>query len=188
MKMVHTPHPAKGGGVGVIFPKPGEAAGAPQGSNFTHPYTVFDFYAQSISLNQVNFFGLGNDTTLAGKSVFGMSQTIVGGSVIKLVYEWAAIRWLRNLSLLGESQMVLVDIRGVQMAELELIIYGPSQYRYEWARYRILSRDLFSGGEGFCTFKPSMGNSATQLRGKISEVAMRHQFSQFISSNQSCIF
>ena len=97
-----------------MLPKPGEepAAGAPQGSkNFTHPYTVFDFYAQSISLNKVTFFGLGNDTTLAGKSVFGMSQTIVGGSVIKPVYEWAAIRWL-NLSLLGEINGRFVDIRG----------------------------------------------------------------------------
>ena len=54
---------------------------------------MFDLYAQSISLNQISYFGLGNDTHLAAKSVFGMSETILGGSAIKPVYEWAAIRW-----------------------------------------------------------------------------------------------
>ncbi len=93
MKMVHTPHPAK-----------------PQ-IHATHPYTVFNLYAQSISLNKLNFFGLGNDSTLAGKSVFGMSQTIVGASAIKPVFELKAIRWL-NLSLLGEVNGRFVNIRG----------------------------------------------------------------------------
>jgi hypothetical protein len=95
MTMVHTPHPAK-----------------PQ-IRATHPYTVFNLYAQSISLNKLNFFGLGNDTTLSGKSLFGMSQTIVGASAIKPVYELAAIRWL-NLSLLGELNGRFIDIRGAQ--------------------------------------------------------------------------
>jgi len=114
MKMVHTPHPAKGP-IKVIIPKPGETpkeGEKPKGTeSFTHPYTVFNLYAQSISLNKVNFFGLGNDTTLAGKSLFGTNQTIVGGSVTKPVYEWAAIRWL-NLALLGEVNGRFVDIRG----------------------------------------------------------------------------
>src|SRR6266705_4860555 len=62
MKMVHTPHTAK-----------------PQ-IRATHPYTVFNLYAQTISLNKLNFFGLGNDSPLAGKSLFGMSERIVGAS------------------------------------------------------------------------------------------------------------
>jgi hypothetical protein len=95
MTMVHTPHPAK-----------------PQ-IHATHPYTVFNLYAQSISLNQLNFFGLGNDSTLSGKSLFGMSQTIVGASAIKPVFELKAIRWL-NLSLLGEVNGRFIDIRGAQ--------------------------------------------------------------------------
>src|SRR5579862_6465418 len=66
-----------------------------------HPYTVFNLYAQTISLNKLNYFGLGNDSPLTGKSVFGMTQTIVGVNAIKPVYEWAAIRKL-NLALLGE--------------------------------------------------------------------------------------
>lgn len=91
MKMVHTPHPAK-----IQAP---------------HPYTVFNLYAQSISLNKLNFFGLGNDTTLPGKSLFGMSQTIVGASAIKPVFELKSIRWL-NLALLGEINGRFVSIRG----------------------------------------------------------------------------
>ena len=72
---------------------------------------MFNLYAQTISLNKLNFFGLGNSTTLAGESVFGMSETIIGGNVIKPVFEWPAIRKL-NLSLLGEVNGRFVDIRG----------------------------------------------------------------------------
>jgi hypothetical protein len=114
MKLVHTPHPAKSP-ITVTIPKPGEAPkeeDKPKGAvSFTHPYTVFNLYAQSISLNKLNFFGLGNDTLLTGKSVFGMSQTIVGANVIKPVFERAAIRRL-HLALLGEVNGRFVDIRG----------------------------------------------------------------------------
>ena len=61
--------------------------------------------------NHLNFFGLGNDTTVSGKSVFGMSETIVGGSAIKPVYEWSALRWL-NLALIGELNGRFVGVRG----------------------------------------------------------------------------
>ena len=113
MKMVHTPHPAKGP-LTVTFPtgetpKEGEKPKAPQ--RFTHPYAVFNLYAQSTSLNKLNFFGLGNDTTLPGKSLFGMTETIIGASVIKPIYELSAIRGL-NLALLGEVNGRFVDIRG----------------------------------------------------------------------------
>lgn len=110
MKMVHTP---------VIVIKPiipttnGSApAKKPTKSKLTvHPYTVFDLYAQSISLNKINFFGLGNDSTLAGASVFSMTQTIIGGSVIKPVFELPAINKLK-LSLLGEANGRFINIRG----------------------------------------------------------------------------
>jgi hypothetical protein len=76
-----------------------------------HPYTVFNLYAQTISLNKLNYFGLGNDTALSGASVFGMTQTIVGANAIKPVFEWASIRKL-NLALLGEVNGRFVNIRG----------------------------------------------------------------------------
>jgi hypothetical protein len=64
-----------------------------------------------MSLNKLNFFGLGNDSTLAGASVFGMQQTIIGGSVIRPIYEWSAMKNL-NLALLGEINGRFVNIRG----------------------------------------------------------------------------
>ncbi len=166
MKMVHTPHPAKGG-AGVILPKPGEqpAAGASQGSkNFTHPYTVFDFYAQSISLNKVNFFGLGNDTTLAGKSVFGMGQTIVGGSVIKPVYEWAAIRWL-NLSLLGEINGRFVDIRSEHGQSVPSI---EAPYNDATAPGLNSQPGFIQLGEGL-RIKPAIGNLQLNYAGRFQQ-------------------
>jgi hypothetical protein len=113
MSMIHTPHPQKNP-IKVVIPKPGETPNEEKSkapASFTHPYTVFNFYAQRISLNKLNFFGLGNNTTLAGSSVFGMNETIVGGNVIKPVFEWPAIRKL-NLALLGEVNGRFVDILG----------------------------------------------------------------------------
>ncbi len=112
MKLVHTPHPAKSP---IKVTTPGETSKEEEKSagsqSFVHPYTVFNLYAQSTSLNKLYFFGLGNDTALTGKSVFGMSQTIVGASAIKPVFEWSAIRKL-NLALLGEVNGRFVNIRG----------------------------------------------------------------------------
>jgi hypothetical protein len=79
--------------------------------NLVHPYTVFNLYVQGISLNKLNYFGLGNDTTLAGASVFGMRETVIGGSVVKPVYELQSIRKL-NLELLGEVNGRFISIRG----------------------------------------------------------------------------
>jgi hypothetical protein len=109
MKFVHTPKEK----ITVSVPEPGEPAettvAVPRLS--LHPNTVFNVYAQAISLNTVEYFGLGNTTTLAGDSVFGMSETIVGGSVVKPIFEVPALRWL-NLSLRGEVNGRFVDIRG----------------------------------------------------------------------------
>ena len=111
LTFVHTPAEP----VHVIVPTTGglEAQSTkPKKSTLAvHPYTVFNLYAQTISLNKLNYFGLGNDSPLAGASVFGMTQTIIGVNAIKPVYEWAAIRKL-NLALLGEMNGRFVDIRG----------------------------------------------------------------------------
>jgi len=44
---------------------------------------VINLYAQTITLNKVTYFGLGPNSTEAGRSFFGMRQTIVGASAIK---------------------------------------------------------------------------------------------------------
>jgi hypothetical protein len=146
LKMVHTPHPAT--------PK----------IQATHPYTVFNLYAQSISLKKLNFFGLGNDSTLAGKSLFGMGQTIVGASVIKPVYEWRAIRWL-NLSLQGEVNGRFVNVHGE---------HGQSDPSIE-ALYDNTSAPGLSNQPGFVQMseglriKPAIGNLQLNYSGKFQE-------------------
>lgn len=109
LKLVHTPvEPIK-----VILPGTGTTGGPPKKKPEVriHPNTVFNLYAQTISLNKLNYFGLGNDTTLAGASVFGMRETIIGGNVIKPVFELPALSRL-NVSLFGEVNGRFVDIRG----------------------------------------------------------------------------
>jgi len=112
MKFVHTPVK------NIIVVKPGNTS-APAGPTISvprpalaiQPSAVFNLYAQTISLNRLNFFGLGNDSVEADRSVFGMRETILGGNVIKPVTEWSAISGL-NMSLLGEINGRFVDLRG----------------------------------------------------------------------------
>jgi hypothetical protein len=109
MKLVHTP-------MATIHVVPGSsgAGGPPDQAKKSevrvHPYTVVNLYAQTISLNKLNYFGLGNDSTLAGASVFGMRETIVGANAIKPVFEFPAISNL-NLSLFGEVNGRFVNVR-----------------------------------------------------------------------------
>ena len=58
----------------------------------------------------MNYFGLGNDSSLLGASLFGMTQTIVGVNVTKPVFELPALSKL-NLSLFGEVNGRFVSIR-----------------------------------------------------------------------------
>jgi hypothetical protein len=48
---------------------------------------VYNLYAQSISLNKLTFFGEGPGTSAAGRSFFGMTEHIVGGSMVRPIYE-----------------------------------------------------------------------------------------------------
>jgi hypothetical protein len=115
LKFVHTPNEP----VHVIKPVIPQPGAAPEPKpipkrkpvNLVHTYTVFNLYAQSISLNKLNYFGEGNDSSLAGASVFGITQTILGGGVIKPVSEWPALKKL-NLSFSGEVNGRFVNIRG----------------------------------------------------------------------------
>ena len=105
LSLVHTPvRPIK-----VTHPKPGEKRKKPHLG--VHPFTEINLYAQAISLNKLNFFGLGNDSSLTGSSVFGMTQTVVGVNAIKPVYEFPSISWMK-LSLFGEANGRFVNIRG----------------------------------------------------------------------------
>src|SRR5262249_30798540 len=84
-------------------PKPGTA---PPSSNRPPLHPVLNAYAQGMSLNKIDYFGLGPATTPQGRSFFGMRETIVGGNVL-----WPVSRTL-NLSLYGEANGRFVAIRG----------------------------------------------------------------------------
>ncbi|MBZ5624258.1 MAG: hypothetical protein LAQ69_37010 [Acidobacteriia bacterium] len=68
-----------------------------------HP--VINLYAQTISLNKLTYFGLGPNTNEAGRSFYGMRQTIVGASGVKPVNQRL------NVALYGEANGRFVSIR-----------------------------------------------------------------------------
>ena len=68
-------------------------------------HTIFGLYAQAISLNKLTFFGEGPNTTVAGRTYFGMTETIVGGNVVK------PFSGFLNASVFGEMNGRFVDIR-----------------------------------------------------------------------------
>ena len=80
--------------------------GTGQTSNLTlQDMPVFHGYVQGISLNNIAYYGLGQDTS-RNPAFFGMTQTIAGANVI-----WPLIkRW--NVSLFGEANGRFISIRG----------------------------------------------------------------------------
>jgi len=98
VKFVHTPNEPVVATIGP--PQPGK----------DHPvdlkeHTIFGLYAQAISLNKITFFGLGPNTTEAGRTYFGMTETIIGGNVVK------PLSGFLNSSLFGEMNGRFVGIR-----------------------------------------------------------------------------
>jgi len=176
MKMVHTPHPARNP-IHVTIPgeNPGNEKKPEKAPSFTHPYTVFNFYVQSISLNKINYFGLGNDTTTAGKSLFGMTETIVGANAIKPVFDAPAIRWL-NLALVGEVNGRFVSIRGD---------HGQSAPSIE-VLYNNATAPGLASQPGFAQFgeglriKPAIGNLQLNYVGRLQEFAATNSQYSFL--------
>ncbi len=76
----------------------------PGPTTFERPF--FNLYAQAISLNKIDYFGLGPATTRAGRTFFGMREIIPGINGI-----WPVFKPL-GLSLYGEINGRFVDIRG----------------------------------------------------------------------------
>jgi hypothetical protein len=101
VKFVHTPDNPIGVGFGTPPPAKANLTEMPE-------HTVFGLYAQATSLNKLAYFGLGPSTTLAGRSFYGMTETIVGGNVIKPFYARL------NASLYGEVNGRFVSIRRSQ--------------------------------------------------------------------------
>lgn len=68
-------------------------------------YPVINVYAQAISLNNVDYYGLGNSTSREAESVFGMRQTIAGASAL------LPLPKLKSVSLFGELNGRFVSLR-----------------------------------------------------------------------------
>jgi hypothetical protein len=91
----------------MFVPVPESHSAAPEAADVP-VYTeqlVFNLYAQTISLNKLTFFGLGPGTPVAGRSYYGMTETIVGGNTVRPIYERL------NMGLYGEINGRFVDIR-----------------------------------------------------------------------------
>jgi len=71
---------------------------------------VFHLYAQTISLNKIDYFGLGPSTLEAARSFYGMRETIPGINVWWPIYQPS----MAEISLYGESNGRFVAIRGSQ--------------------------------------------------------------------------
>ena len=117
LNLVHTPAQP----IHVIRHTPGAPVPRKKPHLGVHPFTEINLYAQAISLNKLNYFGLGNTTSLSGASLFGMTQTVVGASVIKPVYEFPTLYKLLGLSLLGEANGRFVTVRGSHSATVPSI-------------------------------------------------------------------
>lgn len=67
---------------------------------------VFHLFAQSISLNKLTYFGMGQESAEAGQSYFGMRETIAGANTV-----WPVFAPF-GLSLFGEANGRFTEIRG----------------------------------------------------------------------------
>ena len=99
MKAIRVPHHD-------ITVSTGSAADAAEPDLAVEEAPFFNVYAQAISLNKIYYFGLGPSSSRADRSVFGMSERIVGANVV-----WPVSGKLK-LSLYGEANGRFVDIRG----------------------------------------------------------------------------
>jgi hypothetical protein len=75
LKMIRTPSEP-----GIVVRTPGAAPAT--NPVVIHEYPVFNVYVQAISLDTLFFYGPGQSSTRAGKSIFGERHTILGGNAI----------------------------------------------------------------------------------------------------------
>jgi hypothetical protein len=143
--------------------------GPPPKSNLSvHPYTIFNLYAQSISLDQLLFYGLGPNSLSAGQSAFSMSETIAGaGAIIPVLH-------LLNASLLGEINGRFVGIRENHHESIPSI----EQLFSETSAPGLASQPAFVQlGEG-ARLEPALFNDHLQLD-------YLAQFQQFVAPSDS---
>jgi hypothetical protein len=119
---------------------------ARQSQPFYRAAPLFNVYAESTSLNHIDYFGLGPDTTPAGKSAFGFTEPIIGAGAI-LPFAGPA-----NVSLLGELNGRFPSVRGNHETKLRSI---EQQYTEATAPGLARQPAYFQAGEGF-RLRPSL--------------------------------
>jgi len=88
--------------------KKGRHASKPEPVGLENPF--FNLYAQTISLNKIDYFGLGPNTLPTARSFFGMRETIPGINGWWPIYQPSMV----EISLYGELNGRFVSIRGSQ--------------------------------------------------------------------------
>jgi hypothetical protein len=120
MKIVHTPATA-----GVVV-RPAGSTGAPAAIT-PREFAVVDLFAQAVSLKTLDYFGLGQQSVEAGRSVYGQHQTLVGASA---TYPLGGIRALGGLrmSLIGGITGRFVSIQSATVDQVPPIdqVYDDS--------------------------------------------------------------
>jgi hypothetical protein len=158
MKLIHTPTVAIGvGSTGAG----GRASSGP--SNPIREYPVFNIYAQTLSLEEALFFGLGNATAEGGRAMFSERQTIIGSSVIHPI----GGGWLGGLrpSLVGavNGRFMRVRANGVDdVAPIDLL-YGDID-----APGLADESTAFVQFEEGVRFKPSLANGRVRFNYLVS--------------------
>ena len=149
-----------------IAPTTGNTISVPKSSLAVHEYPVFHLYAQSISLNKITYFGLGQDSSANARSYYGMRETIVGTDVV-----WPVAGKL-NLSLFGEANGRFVAIRGSEHQPSPSI----EQVNSESTAPGLVSQPAFAQfGEGI-RLRPALASGYIRLNYVVS-------YKQYIAAN-----
>jgi hypothetical protein len=144
---------------------------APIPSSLVRDYPVVHVYAQGISLNQVNYYGIGPSTSRSSEAVFGIRQTIVGANAL-----YPIVPRIR-LSLFGELNGRFVDIRNGATSKAP----GISDLYTEATAPGLLSQPgFFQAGEGV-RFEPIL------LRDHL-ELAYALTYQQFVAPGSKYSF
>jgi hypothetical protein len=151
MKMIHTPATS-----GVVVAAPGTSPG----TAVIRPreFTVIDVAWQTISLEQISYYGLGPDSRETDRTVFGEHQSTLGASIIVPLGQRAGLTWLRP-SLLGGLNGRWIDVRRGQDHD------GPSiETRFDDVSAPGLARqDAYLELREGVRLKPSIANGRIDL-------------------------
>jgi hypothetical protein len=160
MKFVHTP------GLGIVVRQPGAAAASR--AIVPRELPVIDVFTQTTSLDTINYFGQGQQSTEAGRSVFAERQTLVGGSVVYPLSDVPGLARLRPALLAGMTGR-FIDIDPGRVDDVPSI-----DEKYSAATAPGLDRQngFVEFREGI-RFKPSIANGWLQFNYVVSAQQFR---------------